>query len=143
MKCGGCETSWYCGKPCQQADWHNHKPECRDIARRHLEKELFHIIANSQGYDINEYPFDDFQEFMKHESHLYTPRTTQEWMEDWFGGWYKEERVRWEMLRNMFHNNGMKWSLDAYALYRSWSETRNGNRCQKMKEFVKIAKPLF
>jgi len=143
MKCGGCETSWYCGETCQKADWPNHKFECRDVARIHLEKELFHIVAKTQDRDTDAYPFEHFQGFMKHQSYLYTPRTTQEWMEDWLSGWYTESRERKDMLRTLFHTNGMKWSLDAYVLYLRWSEIRNGNRYQKMKEFVKLSKSLF
>lgn len=143
LKCGGCETSWYCGETCQRLDWPNHRQECRVIARTNFEKQLFHIVATSLGLDIESYPFEHFQGFMKHHSYLYSPRTTQEWMEDWLSGWWNEDRERKEMLRNLFHTNGMKWSLDAYKLYLAWAENRNGNRYEKMKEFIRTSKPLF
>ena len=70
-------------------------------------------------------------------------RSLQEWMDDWLGGWYHENRERKEMLRSLFHKNGMKWSEDAYALYLEWAERRPGNRYEKMTEYVKLSRDMF
>ena len=31
-KCAKCKSTWYCGRPCQQGHWKEHKKECRRFA---------------------------------------------------------------------------------------------------------------
>ena len=142
MKCSGCLAAWYCGETCQKKDWPNHKTDCHAASEELLERELFAGIAKRLDRDCSSYPYEHFQRFMKHHSYRYSTRTTQEWIEDWLGGWYTEDRERKELLRQMFHANGLKWSLDAYP-YCTWSELQSGNRFEKMTTFIKMSKALF
>jgi hypothetical protein len=32
--CKGCDAAWYCGKPCQRANWREHKSACRSLQRK-------------------------------------------------------------------------------------------------------------
>jgi hypothetical protein len=80
---------------------------------------------------------------MVFESHRYASRSIQEWMEDWLEGFYTEERERKETLRSLFQTNCLRWSNDAYTLYQSWSKDRQGNRYQKMTEFINVTEILF
>jgi len=144
MTCGRCRLSWYCNDVCQKADWPRHKHECRHHAQEKAEKDMFAFIGARLGCDTQTtHTYEQFMDFMKHESHLYSARTTQEYMEDWLGGWYTPDRERKEMLRAMFQTNGLKWSLDAYQLYLEWTADLNGNRYQKMVEFIKATHSLF
>jgi hypothetical protein len=104
---------------------------------------MFASIGARLGRDTQTHTYEQFKDFMKHESHLYSKRTTQEYMEDWLNGWYTSDRERKEMLREMFQTNGLKWSLDAYQLYLEWTDDLKGNRFQKMAEFIKATKSLF
>ena len=142
-KCGGCLNSWYCSTACQKADWKFHKAECNIITRSYFDQELFRIVADRLGCDTDTYTFDQFQNFMVFESHLYPTRSIQEWMEDWLNGFYTEDRERKDTLRTMFHQHGLNWSNDAYTLYQSWSLQRAGTRYEKMKEFIKLSCVLF
>ena len=143
MTCGRCRLSWYCDGVCQKTDWPHHKSECRQQALQRAEKDLFASIGVRLGCDTDTHTYEQFKDFMVHESHLYTGRTTQEYIEDWLSGWYTDDRERKEMLRLMFQTNGLKWSLDAYQLYLDWTADLKGNRYQKMTEFIKATHSLF
>jgi TPR repeat protein len=45
-KCSACKRAWYCGRWCQKADWHRHKPECRL-----WEAELCEALASTRIHD--------------------------------------------------------------------------------------------
>jgi hypothetical protein len=143
MTCGRCRLSWYCDGVCQKADWPRHKQECRQQAHEKAEKDMFTYIGARLGCDTQTHTYEQYMDFMKNESHRYPPRTTQEYIEDWLGGWYTPDRERKEMLRAMFQTNGLKWSLDAYKLYLEWTDDLKGNRYQKMAEFIRATKSLF
>ncbi len=143
MTCGRCRLSWYCDEVCQKADWPHHKIECRERAQEKAERDMFASIGARLGRDTQTHTYEQFKDFMKHESHLYSTRTTQEYMEDWLNGWYTSDREKKEMLREMFQTNGLKWSSDAYQLYLEWTNDLKGNRFQKMTEFIKATKSLF
>jgi hypothetical protein len=104
---------------------------------------MFTYIGARLGCDTQTHTYEQYMDFMKNESHRYPPRTTQEYIEDWLGGWYTPDRERKEMLRAMFQTNGLKWSLDAYKLYLEWTDDLKGNRYQKMAEFIRATKSLF
>lgn len=104
---------------------------------------MFASIGARLGRDTMTHTYEQFKDFMKRESHLYSTRTTQEYMEDWLNGWYTSDREKKEMLREMFQTNGLKWSSDAYQLYLEWTNDLKGNRFQKMTEFIKATKSLF
>ena len=142
LMCGGCFTSWYCNTKCQGNDWINHKPACKTEAKNKLERELLAIVATRLGFDAMNYPYEHFQGFMK--TRLDASRlTVQEWMENWLTGWNTENVERKDMLRGLFQSAGLSWSPDAYTLYLQWSEDRNGNRFEKMSEFIKMSRTLF
>lgn len=143
MTCGRCRYSWYCDEICQKADWPHHRTECRERAQEKAERILFANIGERLGRDTQTHTYEQFKDFIQHESHLYSARTIQEYMEDWLGGWYTPDRERKEMLREMFQLHDLKWSQDAYQLYLEWADDLNGNRHQKMKEFIKATKSLF
>jgi hypothetical protein len=142
LKCGGCFTSWYCNATCQGNDWPKHKAECKVETKTKLERQLLTIVAKRLGFHPENYPYEHFQGFMK--TRLDASRlTVQEWMEDWFTGWHTEERERKDMLRGLFKAAGLCWSPDVYTLYLQWSEEREGNRFEKMSEFIKMSRTLF
>ena len=114
-KCSRCQNTRYCSEACHMADWSNHKEECLLAAQERLKKQLYEQIVHRHGLELMNYPYEHFQGFMKHHSFNHNRRTLQEWMEDWLGGWYNDERERKEMLRSMFHQNQLKWSEDAYV----------------------------
>ena len=143
MTCGRCRYSWYCNEVCQKADWSYHKRECNERAQEKAEREMFASMGARLGRNTHVYTYEQFKDFMKNESHYYSKRTIQEYMEDWLDGWYSTDRERKETLREMFQKNGLKWSLDAYQLYLTWSDDLKGNRFQKMNEFIKATKMLY
>jgi len=138
-KCGGCMEVRYCSQDCQHAVWEEHKAECGKKTAERLERELFACVCARVGRDANQYPFENFKGFMKHQAHLHDKRTVQEWMEDWLLG----DMERKMLLRGIFHKNGLKWSVDAYTLYVAWAEGRTGNRFEKMTAFVKATRWMF
>ena len=129
----------YCSQDCQHAVWKEHKAECGKKTAERLERELFACVSKRVGRDAEQYPFENFKGFMKHQAHLHEKRTVAEWMEDWL----LNDMERTMLLRGIFHKNGLKWSVDAYTLYVAWAEGRTGNRFEKMTAFVKATRWMF
>lgn len=142
-KCSRCQNTRYCSDACHIADWPEHKETCRETARDFLKQQLYAHVVARHGLDLNHYPYVHFEGFMKHLSEQYEKRTLQEWMDDWLGGWYTENRERKELLRSLFQKNNMKWSQDAYDVYDAWALCRPGNRYEKMTEFIRMSREMF
>jgi hypothetical protein len=47
------------------------------------------------------------------------------------------------LLRRLFRQDGLAWSQDVFPLYLAWAEDQEGNRFQKMKNFMKEYRVLF
>jgi hypothetical protein len=93
---------------------------------------------------VDQEVYQQFNHFMENESYLYPSRTIQEWMEDWLEGWKTTGRDTKELLRDVFHKNGLKWSADVYPLYQEWVEDRStNNQYLDMNAFMKVAKSFF
>jgi hypothetical protein len=64
-------------------------------------------------------------------------------MEDWLEGPYTPTAERKRLLRRLFRQEGLAWSQDVFPLYVAWAEDKEGNRFQKMKNFMKEYRVLF
>lgn len=142
-KCAGCQSSWYCSMECQKVDWPNHKAECKEIQQDRLAVKLYTQIAASMGKSVSNYPYEQFKQFYKIRPIIPHRMTLGEWMEDWLEGWYTYDRERKQLLRSVFHANGLVWSSDVYPYYAEWSKGRSENRYEKMMAFVKETRFMF
>jgi hypothetical protein len=142
-KCAGCYSTWYCTTECQQADWPNHRTECKEIQQDRLALKLYTQIATSMGKSLATYPYDEFKQFYKSRPAAKDRTTLNDWMEDWLEGWYTYDRERKQLLRSVFLAKGLVWSSDVYPFYNEWSKNRSGNRYEKIAVFVKETGFLF
>lgn len=139
--CRGCRSVRYCSDVCQRANWKDHKSSC--IPHWGVTRLLFVQVAERLGKCRRDYPFDSFKEYLLHEE-WYQPHTTlQEHMEDWLEGPYTPTAERKRLLRRLFRQEGLAWSQDVFPLYVAWAEDQEGNRFQKMKNFMKEYRVLF
>ena len=142
-KCAGCYSTWYCATECQQADWPNHRTECKEIQQDRIAMKLYAQIATSMGKDVANYPYEEFKQFRESRPAAKDRTTLNDWMEDWLEGWYTCERERKQLLRSVFLAKGLIWSSDVYPFYTEWAKKRSGNRYEKIMGFVKETAFLF
>ena len=142
-KCAGCYSTWYCATECQQADWPNHRTECKEIQQDRISLKLYTQIATSMGKSVANYPYEEFKQFLASRPAAKDRTTLNDWMEDWLEGWYTPDRERKQLLRSVFLAKGLIWSSDVYPFYTEWAKKRSGNRYEKIMGFVKETAFLF
>ncbi|EPY31952.1 hypothetical protein STCU_03071 [Strigomonas culicis] len=45
LKCGGCDTTYYCSAACQKADWEGHKAFCQEIQSRRMKPPVTEYVV--------------------------------------------------------------------------------------------------
>ena len=51
-QCAQCKEARYCGQECRKADWPNHRPACRDLARWRAVQDYLHAMDTPHQWRV-------------------------------------------------------------------------------------------